>query len=233
MPRLYLFAEGQTELAFADTVLKPRLARFGVYLHPPVLIANARKKGRVHRGGGRRYAPMKNDIARLLAQEKGEDVFFTTMIDLYAIHADFPGLSEVEHLRHQPVKRVQAIEEAFAQDIGDGKFVPYIQLHEYEAYLFSDPTWFRYFYGHHEKQIAELRAIADRYETPELIDDGLHSAPSKRIILQLPDYKGAKPAVGPQVAELIGLEVIREKCPHFAGWLTRLEMLGAIRQSDS
>ena len=30
-----------------------------------------------------------------------------------------------------------------------------------------------------------------------------------------------------QVAELIGLDVIRSKCPHFAGWLTRLEGLGA------
>jgi hypothetical protein len=233
VPRLYLFAEGQTELTFADTVLKPHLARFGVYLHPPVLIAHARKKGRVHRGGGRRYAPMKNDILRFLAQEKGEGVFFTTMIDLYAIHAEFPGLSEAEPLRHLPDQRVQALEQTFAQDIGDTRFVPYIQLHEYEAYLFSDPTWFKYFYDHHEKQIATLAAIANRYDTPELIDDGPHSAPSKRIIAQLPDYKDAKPAVGPQVAELIGLDVIRQKCPHFAGWLAKLEKLGAIRPSDS
>jgi hypothetical protein len=88
MPRLYLFAEGQTELTFADKVLKPHLALYGVYLQPPVLIAHARKKGKAHRGGGRRYSPMKNDIVRFLAQEKGADVFFTTMIDLYAIAAD-------------------------------------------------------------------------------------------------------------------------------------------------
>lgn len=80
MPRLYLFAEGATELTFADTVLKRHLANVGVYLHPPVLIAHAKKKGRVHRGGGRKYVPMKNDILRFLAQEKGGDVFFTTMI---------------------------------------------------------------------------------------------------------------------------------------------------------
>jgi len=59
MPRLYLFAEGTTELRFADTVLKPHFASFGVYLHPPVLIAHARKKGKIHRGGGRKYVPMK------------------------------------------------------------------------------------------------------------------------------------------------------------------------------
>jgi len=127
------------------------------------------------------------------------------MIDLYAIHADFPGLTEAEKLRHMPGKRVEALEHAFAKDIGDLRFVPYIQLHEYEAYLFSDPIWFAYFYDHHEKQIARLKAIADAYPTPELIDDGQHSAPSKRIIEEFPDYEDAKSAVGPQVAELIGL----------------------------
>ncbi len=224
MSRLYLFAEGQTELTFADTLLKPHLARLGVYLYP-ILIAHARKRGRVHRGGGRYYEPMKSDILRFLAQEKGSDVFFTTMIDLYAIHADFPGLTSVEKLRHLPDKRVEALEQAFANDIGDNRFLPYIQLHEYEAYLFSDPTAFRSFYDQHEKQIGALQAIADEYATPEDIDDGPHSAPSKRIIAELPDYKGAKAAIGPMVAEMIGLNVIREKCPHFATWVSQLENL--------
>lgn len=225
MARLYLFAEGQTELTFADTVLKPHLADMQVYLHNPVLIAHARRKGRVHRGGGRKYLPMKNDILRFLSQEKGADVFFTTMIDLYAIHADFPRLDEAENLRHMPQQRVDFLEQSFAQDIADPRFVPYIQLHEYEAYLFSDPTQFRFFYDHHERQIEELRVVADGCATPELIDDGRQSAPSKRIIMQFPDYEDAKSVVGPRVAELIGLDVIRSKCPHFAAWLTRLETL--------
>lgn len=206
-------------------MLKSHLANLGLYLQPPVLIAHARKKGRVHRGGGRKYVPMKNDIQRFLAQEKGEDVFFTTMIDLYAIHIEFPGLTEAEKLRHIPPRRVEALEQAFAKDINDNRFIPYIQLHEYEAYLFSDPTWFRFFYDRHEKQIASLKAIADGYTTPELIDDGQLSAPSKRIIAEFPDYEDAKPTVGPQVAELIGLDMIRSKCPHFAAWLSRLENL--------
>ena len=226
MPRLYLFAEGSTELTFADTLLKPHLASLGVYLHPPVLIAHAKKRGRVHRGGGRKYVPMKNDILRFLAQEREGDVFFTTMIDLYAIHPEFPGLAEAEKLRHMPAERVENLERAFAEDIGDSRFVPYIQLHEYEAYLFSDPTWFNYFYDRYETQIAALKLIADGYDSPELIDDGPHSAPSKRIIAKLPDYEDAKAAVGPQVAELIGLEAIRKRCPHFAAWLSRLEKLG-------
>jgi Domain of unknown function (DUF4276) len=98
-------------------------------------------------------------------------------------------------------------------------------LHEFEAILFSDPSCFRYSYEDHEKQIAELPKIADGYANPELIDDGQQTAPSKRIISQIPDYEDAKPAVGPDVAILIGLEAIRAKCPHFNAWLSRLETL--------
>lgn len=227
MARLYLFAEGQTEETFADTLLKPHLENIGVHLCPPIQIANAKKKGRVHRGGGREYAPMKKDILNLLAQERSSDVFFTTMIDSYAIAPDFPGLAEAEKLRHLPYERIKALEQAFAEDIADRRFIPYIQLHEYEAYLFSDPAWFSYFYDRHEKEISALRAIADDYTSPELIDDGQHSAPSKRIIAKLPAYQYVKAIQGPQVAELIGLKVIRGKCPHFAAWLSRLEQLGA------
>lgn len=195
MARLYLFAEGQTEQTFATNLLKLHLADLGTYLSV-ILIAHARKGGKIHRGGGRNYVPMKNDICRFLAQEKGQDVFFTSMIDLYAIPADFPGLNEAEKLRHIPDKRVKALEEAFAGDIRDPRFIPYIQLHEYEAYLFSDPEKFSFFYEKRDKEISNLKAIADSKASPELIDDGLHTAPSKRIIEQFPDYKGAKPVVG-------------------------------------
>jgi hypothetical protein len=226
MARLYLFAEGQTEQTFATNALSPHLANMGVYLDHVILIAHAKKGRKVHRGGGRKYIPMKNDILKFLAQEKARDVFFTTMIDLYAIATEFPGLEGAEKLRHSPNKRVEALEQAFADDIGDPRFIPYIQLHEFEAYLFSDPAQFGFFYKRHEKAISALKAIANGETTPELINDGPHSAPSKRIITEFPDYEGAKAVVGPLVAELIGLDVIRGKCPHFDAWLSRLEQLG-------
>lgn len=226
MVRLYLFAEGQTEQTFADTVLKDHLANFGVYLHGPVLIAMARKKGKIHRGGGRNYVPMKNDIVRFLKQERGTDVYFTTMIDLYAIHSGFPGREESEKYRNDPFQRVQFLQVAFGNDIHDLRFVPFIQLHEFEAILFADPNGFACFYEHAEKQIAHLHEIANSKATPELINDGQHTAPSKRVIAEFPDYEGAKRTVGPQVAGLIGLDTIRSKCPHFNSWITRLEGLG-------
>ena len=225
MARLYLFAEGETERTFADMLLKPHLANRGVFLHPPILVAHARKRGRAHRGGSRNYEAMRNDINRFLSQDKKSDAFFTTMIDLYAIPTRFPRLQEADSLRHDPFRRVEFLERAFAEEINDRRFIPYIQLHEFEALLFCDPAAIRYFYDRHETQLAALQSIADAHSSPELIDDGPQTAPSKRIIYQLPDYEDAKAAVGPEVAVLIGLETIRSKCPHFQAWLTRIEGL--------
>jgi hypothetical protein len=228
MVRLKLLAEGQSEQTFASIILQPHLAQHQVFMHNPRLIAHAMKKGKVHRGGSGYgdYQPMKNDILRSLAEDKNTDVFFTTMIDLYAIHHNFPGLKESEIMRQNPIKRVEFLEKSFADDIDDPRFIPYIQLHEYEAYLFSDPTCFESFYDNCSDRIAILKTIADSYETPELINDSRETAPSKRIIAQFPDYERAKPTVGSLLAESIGLEVIRSKCPHFNSWLLRLESLG-------
>jgi hypothetical protein len=225
MARLYLFAEGQTEQTFADILIKPQLAQYGVFMHNPILIAHAKKKGQVHRGGGRKYMPMKNDIMRFLSQDKASDVFFTTMIDLYAIHPDFPGLAESASLCPDPLQRVKFLEQRFAEDIGDHRFIPYIQLHEYEAYLFSDPTCFEYLDAGRKKELQVLQSIANQYDTPELINDGAQTAPSKRITAQFPDYERAKATFGPQLAEHIGLQVIRSKCVHFNQWLSQLEAL--------
>ncbi|MFW5693465.1 MAG: DUF4276 family protein, partial [Thermoguttaceae bacterium] len=227
MARLYVFAEGQTEQTFADNVLKPHLARFGVYMHRPVLIAHARKKGRVHRGGGRKYLPMRNDILRFTKQEKtNPDVYFTTMIDLYALPGDFPGLDEAEKLRRNPFDRVRFLQQQFAEDIGDRRFVPFLQLHEFEAYLFCGLECFRRFFDTADARIEALQKVCETFANPELIDDGERTAPSKRIIAQFCDYEDAKATIGPQVAETIGLATIRGKCPHFGKWLECIEGLG-------
>lgn len=225
MARLYLFAEGQTEQTFADTLLKPHLAQHQVYMHNPVLVAHAKKKGRVHRGGGRSYLPIKNDIIRFLKQDKVSDVFFTTMIDLYAIYTDFPGTSEAKSMPTDPSEKIKFLEEAFAKDIGDPRFIPYLQLHEYEAYLFSDPTCFEYLNPESNQGVEALTEIAAQYKTPELINEGQQTAPSKRIINLFPSYGKAKPTFGPQLAQIVGLPKIRERCQHFNEWLIKLESL--------
>lgn len=231
MPDLQLFAEGSTEAAFASAVLIPHLAKFDVWLNKPVLVANARKKGITLRGGGRHFAPMQNDIVRRLKEDRRDDVYFTTMIDLYALHSDFPRRSEAEKLRFDPYQRVESLEAAWKEETLDSRFIPFIQLHEFETYLFADVSRLAEFECH-STAIVVLQNVANSVTSPERIDDGQHTAPSKRIIAQFPDYKNQKTTIGPQMAEMIGLPAIRAKCPHFDAWVSRLERLGAGRTSQ-
>lgn len=224
MVRLHLFVEGPTEQTFADKVLKPHLAHFGVSMHNPALIAHAYKKGKFHKGGGRNFLAMQKDILTRLKEDSGSDVFFTTMIDLYALPANFPGIEEAENLRHLPDKRVEALEKFWLDETEDRRFIPFIQLYEFEAYLFSDVSLFASVFENAEPKISALRKVTDQVSSPELINDGQHTHPSKRISDQFPEF--VKPVDGPQIAERIGLENIRSKCPHFNGWLERLEKLG-------
>ena len=227
MARLYLFAEGRAEQTFAATVLGPHLAGYGVFMHNPVLIAHAHKKQRTHRGGGRNFHAMQKDIVRFLRQDTASDAFFTTMIDLYALHRGFPGAEATQAHQGDPYRRVQMLEESWAEETDDDRFIPHIQLHEYEAYLFSDIAVLEHFYGDRKRDVNRLQESVGAIHSPEMIDDGPQTAPSKRIISFIPRYDADKSTVGVQAAARIGLPEIRRKCPHFAAWLERLEALAA------
>jgi hypothetical protein len=60
---------------------------------------------------------------------------------------------------------------------------------------------------------------------PEDINDGELTAPSKRLIAEVPDYEYLKAVAGPAIAAQIGLPALRAACPHFHTWITRLEGL--------
>jgi len=79
---------------------------------------------------------------------------------------------------------------------------------------FPDPVW-------PDKRMDELVSIRDIFSTPEHIDDGFDSAPSKRIVHLFPDYK--KTVAGPEISARIGMATLRGKCPHFDGWVARIE----------
>ena len=96
-----------------------------------------------------------------------------------------------------------------------------------EAYLFTDLARLSQLFDNSSRGIRELQHDADGAKSPELIDDGQHSAPSKRITAQFPTYERLKTTVGPQMAKLIGLQKIRSACPHFDQWVGRLEQLAS------
>jgi hypothetical protein len=73
--------------------------------------------------------------------------------------------------------------------------------------------------------IAAIAAIAGAYQTPEDIDEGVQTAPSKRLRNAFAAYQ--KTLHGPLAMAAIGVDRIRAVCPHFGEWMTRLEAVAA------
>lgn len=197
MRRLHVLAEGQTEEAFVNQVLAPHLAGFDVVADVRC-VTTGRDRHRldvVYRGGLRDYGKVQRDLQRWMAEDR--DAVFTTMIDLYALPRDFPGFTEAARLA-DPYARVRHLEQALGGDIGQHRLIPYIQLHEFEALLFSDPEKFDWHYIEHDRAISRLAELARQFDSPELIDDGAATAPSKRIIAEIPEYEYQKTTAGPR-----------------------------------
>ena len=143
------------------------------------------------------------------------------MFDLYRLPMDFPGYAGAAEVP-DPYTRVAMLEDALKEAIPDQRLVPYIQLHEFEALLFADPQTLEAQFPDRPSAIQQLVATPGAVDSPELIDDGQNTAPSKRIIGVIPEYESRKASAGPIVAAKIGLPVLQARCPHFREWLERL-----------
>lgn len=116
------------------------------------------------------------------------------------------------------------MEEAVARDINHPKFIPYVQLHEFESFLLVNPDKLITIYPDSNSGIKRLKKEIGN-QKPEEINESPQSAPSKRIIKYLPEYNGQKAQVGPLVASDIGLTALRLHCPHFNEWISKLEKI--------
>lgn len=225
MIRLNIIVEGQTEETFVNKILGPHLGGFNVFVSAR-RVETGRKRGKIFRGGMISYLKAQKDINLWMKEDKGGDARFTTMFDFYRLPNDFPGFEEAKQ-KSDPYKKIEVIEDNFKADIASPRFFPYLQLHEYEALLFSDLDKFHHYYIDHNNQITKLKQDVSGVTNPELINNNPETAPSKRIIKYLPYYEGEKPSAGPIIAEHIGLQKIRSKCQHFNVWVTLLESLNS------
>ncbi len=217
--RLHFVVEGQTEETFVRNLLAPELGVRGIYCDAH-RVTTGRRRGEVYRGGVVSFAHLRRDLERWMKQDAGSDSWFTTMVDLYKLPSDFPSIAESRRIV-DPIKKVELLEQSFGLNMDHPRFVPYVQLHEFEALLFSGPMSFSIAFPAIGTQLSELEAIRRGFQTPEHIDEGEDLAPSKRILGILPDYN--KPVSGPLIAQQIGLAKLRQECHHFDNWLTRLE----------
>ncbi len=219
MTRLNLLVEGQTEQTFVRDTLAPHLANAGT-VAAARCVQTSKSQGRVYRGGLRTYQSLRKDLQKWMSEDNS--AWLTTMVDLHRLPADFPGYQAAAQCP-DVYQRVAVLEEAFGADVGHQRFVPYIQVHEFEALLFSDVSKFRRFFAGQEQGVRKLEQVVACFGNPELIDDGPNTAPSKRITDAIRGY--SKRSDGPSLAAEIGLPVMRDRCPHFHTWLTTLENL--------
>jgi len=145
---------------------------------------------------------------------------------LYALPNDFPGYQEAQRIA-DPYEKVFFLEKAMGVDINERRFLPYLQLHEFEALIFAEPPTLLEEYPDRQDAIQKLQnQLAEEFNgNPELINEGRETAPSKRIENSIPEYD--KVSSGPLVTELIGIDFLKEKCQHFNAWISTLENLAS------
>lgn len=211
MKRLYVIVEGQTEQEFINTLVAPYLQNYGIYSVTPILIHTS-KTGK---GGFVNYQHLKNDAKRLLNSQK-QDVVVSMLVDFFRC----PEIPDKEKwsAKASHMEQVKAMEQCIKEDINDARFIPYIQLHEFEALLFASNKGFEIYFNKEES--AATQSIIAQYENPEDINTTPEGAPSKRILSIKNDYD--KVLEGNLIALETGFPAIMEKCPRFRAWIETL-----------
>jgi len=213
MKRLFIVVEGQTEQEFVNSLLAPYLGNSGIHVVTPILIRTS-KSGR---GGFVNYQHLENTINGLLKTSASTDFIVTTFVDFFRIPTNMP---EYATSMAEPTKtrQVELLERAFYNAINDKRFISYIQLHEFEALLFSNNNGFEYYFK--DKQATATKDIVDDYQNPEEINTTPQGAPSKRILTINEEYD--KVTEGNLIALEVGIIAILSRCPRFKAWVDYL-----------
>lgn len=208
MIRLAMSVEGETEVDFVKLVLAPHLHSKGV--EPIPILPHGR-------GGNIRV----DRVASAMAELFWNFDYVTSLVDFYGF---------VDKDNDAPCQLERRIDNAVGQRIrsswDEARVFAYVQLHEFEALLFSDVHRFSAVFDDlSDGALARLLDVRRHFSSPEDINDNSATAPSKRISQLVPGYN--KRLHGPDLAAEIGLSVIRSECNRFNRWLTRLESLGS------
>lgn len=219
MREIIVFAEGPSDEQFLKRVVAPSLRHLNLFLKPQTLNTSKDVKG-----GAVTFDRLKFNARNTLRQKP--DAVLTTFIDLYALDTSFPAFDEANN-GADVYMRLHTLETALANAIVEhvgcrlDRFIPHIQPHEFEGLLFSDvdalvrtvPNW--------STHLNQLKKIRDSFESPEHINNGYETAPSRRLTgMMNPKY--GKTMHGPLAAEHITLPTIERECRHFREWINRL-----------
>ena len=219
MKRIVIICEGETEQEFCDKTLSNHFQPMEIFLHAPRI--------KHSNGGIVRWDRLKKQIETTLREDR--QAYVTLLIDYYGLYDkyEFPGWEEAKEVANKN-ERMSFLEAQMKLEIDEElryRFIPYIQLHEFEGLLFCDIDVFNQLIPQEELiGMTELKEVINENPNPEMINNTRETSPSHRLLRIIKGYN--KIVYGNIIAETIGLEVIRSKCPRFNEWLTQLESLG-------
>jgi len=211
-----MICEGQTEQAFAKSNLQIPFVERNINLRTPLIKAS--------HGGIVQWQKLKNQIEIHLKDDK--DAYVTTFIDYYGMQAklNFPGW-DAAHLIVDKNSRMDSLEQSMLSGIDpqfQHRFIPYLQLHEFEGLLFNDIDIFKSQIPPEDLVgLEELEKTFADFQNPEMINNNQKTAPSHRLKRIIIGYN--KVVYGDILSQAIGLDRIRAKSPRFNNWITRLE----------
>ena len=215
MKRIIIICEGLTEKEFCEKVLAPYLWQHEIDIQTPLI--------KISVGGIVKWDYLRRQVETHL--KESSSVFVSTLIDYYGLYQkyNFPRWEEGNKI-YDKDNRMSFLEEAMNKDVSESlqhRFIPYLQLHEFEALLFIN---LQIFYEQVPKSdlvgIEELEKTFTQYSNPEMINNSKVTSPGHRLERIIKGYK--KPLYGHYLAEAIGVERIRSKCPRFNNWVQTL-----------
>jgi len=216
MKRIIIICEGPTEQTFCNTILQPHMQARDIFIHPPLI--------KHSRGGIVKWPILKQQIEVHLKSDP--TAFVTTLIDYYGLYSkyDFPSWDVCEAIPDRNI-RMNELERSMYNDIQEGlryRFIPYIQLHEFEGLLFNNiEVFYSQIPSNDIINKLELENIFHDYENPEMINNGRETSPSHRLMRIIRGYN--KIVYGDILASAIGLNRMRNKSPRFNQWIQKLE----------
>lgn len=216
MKNLFVICEGPTEQEFCENVLKGNLSN--VALRAPLI---------KHSGGG--VVPWPTLLNQILHHLNEDDAFVTTFIDYYGIKDGFnyPSWEDGKTIVNKEEK-MEFLELAMKNRINEDsryRFIPHLQLHEFETLLFCDVDVFKNWFENSElSHLKDLKDTLIKFNNhPEDINNSSATAPSKRILNAIPSYD--KVIADNCLAMDIGLNKMLDMCPHFKKWIDELKSI--------
>lgn len=216
MKRIIIICEGPTEQAFIKTNMFATFIQKGIHLQTPVIKAS--------KGGIVKWSQLKEQIEIHLKSDT--DAIVTTFIDYYGLYSkyEFPGWNDA-HTIQDINDRLDSLENYMLKNIDkklQNRFLPYLQLHEFEGLLFNELSVFIEQIPNKDiLKMEELKKIFVDFPNPEMINNSKETSPSHRLKRIINGYN--KIVYGDILSEAIGLERIRNKSPRFNNWLKKME----------